>query len=562
MLLLCVFSIKAQPTNQRVTLQCQSCTIESALIQLKTNYGIHFSYSSDVVDVKQRVTVHASQQPLTVVLDQLFRNKGISYKIIGDQVVLKKVPILSTPPVHSVKPSGAIKSITPPQYSHAKDSVVLEYKEPVRIEAPVLVVPSTPDTVQALRELDKVYVLEQEEMKKKYKKKKDSIQTIQVIEKLRLKESWKEAKLALSASYKHLRDSILFSKKDTSWVKDTIPYSDELVYDDFQLTGLYPWSTHGKASPYFVNGYSINILPGYNGGVRYLEVGLVGNCIKHYVEGIQLGSVFNIVQQQVLGVQFAGGLNVTGREVLGGQFSGVVNYAGGVVSGVQAAGIVNVANESMQGTQLAGLVNVNRRFMSGAQVGCINVTKRLHGVQIGCINVADSLKGVPIGFLSFVKNGYGRVELYASETMWLNLNYKTGVKAFYNILHMGYSAKDPNYQRWSFGYGLGTCIQIGRRGQLNVDAIALHINENEWFTNNINEQFKLNVLLGVGLTKRVYLYGGPSFNTLFSEYKTTEGTIGSDIVPDKGVVHTERFFVDNREIVNSYWIGWQAGIRF
>ncbi|MFN8417087.1 MAG: STN domain-containing protein [Cytophagaceae bacterium] len=550
----------AQVNTQSISLRCINCTVEEAVQELKTKYGFRFSYSSDVIDVEQTVSVNVYQQSLTYTLDQLFKNTGIAYKIIGDQIVLKKAPI-PTPPVKPAPNSGSVPNVQKDTLTKIKDTVVVAKEQPL-ISPPVLYVEPREDTAAAIRELEKDYVVDQELLKQQYKHKKDSINRRNSMDKLNLRESWRDAKIALSKSFKELKDSILFSKKDTLTPIDSLKISDELAYDKFQITGAYPgWSTHGKASPYYLNAFSVNVLPGYNGAVNVLEVGLTGNILRKYSEGAQLATIFNIVQRQVFGVQMAGAFNLASMDVLGAQFAGAMNYSGGVVSGAQVAGAINLAMESMQGFQLSGGVNYNRRFLKGAQLGLINIARRIEGFQLGLINISDSIKGVPVGLISITKNGYSRFEFFASETMWGNFNYKTGVKAFYNIFHLGYDYVTSDYQRWTFGYGIGSCVQVAKRIQLNFDLIGLHVNENEAFTAVVNEQFKLNVLLGVGLTERIYLYGGPSFNTMFSEYKNAEGTIGSTMVPDK-VAHTEWIHTDDKTVKNTYWVGWQFGVRF
>jgi hypothetical protein len=551
----------AQVSTQPVSLRCINCSVEEALQELKTKYGFRFSYSTDVINVNQTVSINVYQQSLTSTLDQLFKNTGIAYKIIGDQIVLKKAST-QTPPVRPAPNSGSVPKVQKDTLTKIKDSVVVAKEQPL-ITPPVLYVEPTEDTSAAIRELDKVYVIDQDLLKQQYKTKKDSINRRNAMDRLNLRESWKDAKMVLAKSYKELKDSILFSKRDTTLAIDSLASNDALIQDKFQATAIYPSvSTHGKASPYYAIDFSLNALPGYNGAVNVLEVGLTGNILRRYLEGAQLGAIFNIVKKQAFGVQLAGAFNLVSMDMFGAQFAGAMNYNGGVVSGVQVAGALNLAMESIQGVQIAGAVNYNRRYLKGGQIGTINIARKVNGFQLGFINISDSIKGVPIGFISITKNGYSRVEFFASETMWGNFNYKTGVKALHNVFHLGYDYLTEDYQRWTFGYGFGSCVQLAKRVQLNFDLLGIHVNENEIFTSTINEQFKLNVSLALGITKRIYLYGGPSFNTMFSDYKNANGSIGSTLVPDKSIIHTEWINTEEKTIKNTYWIGWQFGVRF
>lgn len=217
----------------------------------------------------------------------------------------------------------------------------------------------------------------------------------------------------------------------------------------------------------------------------------------------------------------------------------------------------------MDGVQISGVVNQHNGTIYGGQIGLVNNARKISGFQLGLINICDSIKGVPIGLLSISKNGYGRIEGYYSETTQANILIKTGVKSFYNIFQFGTNFNSNDYYRWTFGYGIGSTIQMSKRSTISFDLLAMHINENQAFTNKINEQGQLRIMLGVNLSKRVSLFAGPTFNTSFSEFTNADGTIGSKMIPKESIVYDQ--FIDGNDdkaIYNSYWLGINAGIRF
>ncbi|WP_158538502.1 carboxypeptidase-like regulatory domain-containing protein [Chitinophaga skermanii] len=74
--------------HTRVSLTLRNQPLSDACEQLEKAYGIHFSFSRDVVKMNQRVTLEVKNEPLRKVMDMLFTQNGILYKRIGEQVVL------------------------------------------------------------------------------------------------------------------------------------------------------------------------------------------------------------------------------------------------------------------------------------------------------------------------------------------------------------------------------------------------------------------------------------------------------------------------------------------
>lgn len=79
------------------TINQNSITVKEVLTQLEKRSKFVFLYADKDVDVNRRVTVKATNQPLNVVLDQLFQNTNNSYTIDGSQVFITRKVVQSTP---------------------------------------------------------------------------------------------------------------------------------------------------------------------------------------------------------------------------------------------------------------------------------------------------------------------------------------------------------------------------------------------------------------------------------------------------------------------------------
>ncbi|MBC7449996.1 MAG: STN domain-containing protein [Cytophagales bacterium] len=552
-----------QVLDQKVSIQFQNIPLEQALKKIKMSYGVNFSYSPDQVDVTRIVSLNVSNVTLNQALVKLFKDVPVTYKAVGNQIVLKKgkdvVPVNAS---RSATKTVTAKAITNTDYTIPVSADTID--DPLSLEIKPLEVTAT-DSAEAIKELDYTYEKELTGLNIDYKYKKDSLERNVQAFKLKLKENWKSAKNVLATEYHELKDSIMYHKKIKELSPDTIDtggISDELIPSEGQFTFVYPLGTHMANSELYRNKYSGNLLVGYNGAVNGIEFGGIANIIYKEVHGAQFAGVTNITGEYVRGAQFAGVCNITKEEVIGAQFAGIANVSGGDISGVQAAGIVNVSNgHQMDGVQLAP-INEHNGTINGGQIGLINHARRVNGFQLGFINICDTIKGMPIGLLTITKNGYGRVETYYSETTQANLLIKTGVKSFYNIFQVGGNFSSNQY-RWTFGYGFGSTVQMSKNTCISFDLIAMHINENEAFTAKINDQAQLRIMLGVNFSKRVSLFVGPTLNTAFSEYTNSSGEIGSKMIPKNAIIYEQTLTTnDGKKIYNPYWIGLNAGIRF
>lgn len=96
------FAIGSYSQNSRLSIDQKNITIENLLqiIEAKTDY--HFMYSRIVVDVDKTIDIQVKDKLVSEILNDIFRNTDISYKIDGRLIGLSKMEDL-TPSIQQIK---------------------------------------------------------------------------------------------------------------------------------------------------------------------------------------------------------------------------------------------------------------------------------------------------------------------------------------------------------------------------------------------------------------------------------------------------------------------------
>jgi hypothetical protein len=295
---------------------------------------------------------------------------------------------------------------------------------------------------------------------------------------------------------------------------------------NFQFSVLPFLGTNKLLSGSINNDYSVNLLMGYSGGVRKLEVGGLVNGIRNDVQGLQVAGIGNIV----------------GGRVSGGQLSTTFNIAGYLEKGVQLSTFVNVTIKKSSGWQVSP-INFAHRVLKG-------------GLQIGFINIADSTDTVPIGLLSFVGsgNGYKRLELSVDENQTASFTFKTGVRKFYNILALHYNFTRKQ-EIFGVGYGIGKAFEIGRSWMFNTDLTTNALVEYDDYSPNLASMWKLDLSFEKQIARNAAVTFGPSIKYLtIDEYNSSSWVAKpfSKIPSYRSLSSTS---------TSTFWIGFQMGIR-
>ncbi len=599
--------------NTRIDIDVKDATVEQALKEIEKSVGFYFAYNTAYIDAERTVTMKRTNEPVKGILDDLFA-KRFKYLPVGDHVVLaprpkradKKEILLSgyiTDPesnpldsviVYVVDEEIVTLTRTDGSYSinlkPAKESICVSFSHP-----------SFEDTLLHIRPDDQII-------------------NIRLYRKTPPRDNSPLPYITAKEFDALQMDSVC---QDLALVKLFVP--DEAVYVANQLnTGMsIPFqvslipgvSSNSLSSGLHNNFFSLNILAGYSGGVKGVEVGSLVNVIQKNMYGIQAAGLSNIVNGEVIGFQVSGlfnynfgrvyglqvaGLsNVTRGHVTGAQIGGLFNFSKGKVSGAQAAGFVNVSGGIIEGAQLAGFANVNTDDSYGAQVaGVVNYSSNvagaqfasifnqaenikgvqicglvnncndtlagvqisslvnrahiLSGLQLGVINIVDSIAGgTPVGLFNWVKNGYKAIEISSGEFYPLEIYLKSGGKHFYSLVNVGIRNHDLGV-----GYGLGLVESLFPKVDLNVEVLSTSMLSMEK-PENMGQTYKGRLGVGFTVFKHFGITTGVSVTHFFPEY--------SSPLPHNG----SPFLLNSNDFLNNAiesgtratWIGWFLGIR-
>ena len=99
-LLILAVTLGMSAAARRVTVDVHNADAETVFKTLMQQSGKNFVYAAGLLD-GMKISVHANHRPLRKVLDDMFRNTDIRYKIKGDNVMLSRRParIKPLPPV-------------------------------------------------------------------------------------------------------------------------------------------------------------------------------------------------------------------------------------------------------------------------------------------------------------------------------------------------------------------------------------------------------------------------------------------------------------------------------
>lgn len=331
-------------------------------------------------------------------------------------------------------------------------------------------------------------------------------------------------------------------------------------------------STRGMMNTQIVNNFSLNLLGGYNGGVRGLEIAGLYNINRMNVEALQIAGVFNTVGGSVKGVQLAGIYNNVFGDLKGIQMSGIHNSVKGSQIGIQVSGLYNNVRKDSKGIQIAGIHNTVNGSQNGLQIafgyntgngkvrgaqiaGLFNYAKDLHGIQVGLVNITGSTSGYSFGLLNFKKGGYKKFTVTRNEISDVNFSIKTGDNKLYTILMAGRSERENEEKLTSFGIGLGKNIQLSRRLSYNPEISIQYLYLGNW--DNLNFLRKFDSPLTFRLARGIALSAGPSFNIYTAERidKNVPDTNTSTFVQNR----TERSnVIKDRGVLG--WVGWSFGL--
>ena len=307
--------------------------------------------------------------------------------------------------------------------------------------------------------------------------------------------------------------------------------------------------------------FSFNLLGGNYGYLKGLELGLVGNMIRHEAKGLQWALAYNyagsmkgvqaafmanVVDEELQGLQLAAFLNFADK-VNGVQLASGVNIALGKVKGSQVSFGLNVALEDVEGLQLGASLNVGIGENTDAQVGLMNIAVgKVRAVQLGLINYADD-SDVSIGLLSFTRKAPLHMHVWTSDTASVNLGIQFGSNYVYNILAIGMAPMTDNFTVQA-GYGIGGRIPLAEKWELNIDVMAWGVHDNGADWDDLNILSKGRITVHYRFMEHLGIFAGPTFNVL-----TTDASL-SNVTP----IHQWKERVEDYDVY--MWPGFVVGL--
>lgn len=367
----------------------------------------------------------------------------------------------------------------------------------------------------------------------------------------------------------------------------------------FQASVIPYIGTNWKITGSVTNRFSLNLLAGYTGGLKGVEVGGLLNITRNGISGVQIGGLGNIVGGRgkgwqigglfnfdlgkFYGVQAGGLFNYVPDTISGVQIGGLANILTGKIKGVQVAGLTNIVTSNcdgwqvsgllnltlkdirqvqitglanygndLDGLQIAGLVNIARWHNSGVQIaGLLNYANIVQGLQLGLINVSVKVeRGVPIGLFSYVHEGYHLFELSGNEIFYGNVAFKSGTRSFYNFVQAGIGS-DYKLQG---SYGIGTIFTLKKKLSMNLDASAGFV-YHPVDTVYHGLLLKFNPALEYRFAKHFAIFGGPAYNFFLFPKDAPSATT-------RGLSSYDFYFKSTENASIQMWIGGVVGVRF
>ncbi len=100
--------------DKSITIPRQHTTLYNALNQISEKAGCLFIYDSQIVESDKRVKLVADNQPLKLILDNILANPNITYKVIGQHILIysvKKEKLTSSQPKPLTAAHDTVKNI-------------------------------------------------------------------------------------------------------------------------------------------------------------------------------------------------------------------------------------------------------------------------------------------------------------------------------------------------------------------------------------------------------------------------------------------------------------------
>jgi TonB-linked SusC/RagA family outer membrane protein len=83
-----LLAVQSYSQTTRLNLNLKNTTVEEVISKIEGMTDFYFLYNKKIIDVERKVTMNVEKKQITEVLDLLFADSGVSYTIVGRQIVL------------------------------------------------------------------------------------------------------------------------------------------------------------------------------------------------------------------------------------------------------------------------------------------------------------------------------------------------------------------------------------------------------------------------------------------------------------------------------------------
>jgi hypothetical protein len=582
--------------SRKVSLNIPNCSLEVALREIGKAGQFRFSYDADLIPGNRQVSLKARNTAVNILLKEML-GKDVCPREVGNHVILvrSRVTAREKQPFSSMMVTGIILD--------AFDRRPLE-------EATVYEVGNNRSAVTGKNGTYKLVLPSGKKIrgvafcKSGYA---DTVVFIRQAHDQRVDVLLRPLTGGLS-KINSLRGTVVIKGTDSmGFVKWLVPREtminsknlDIRTSTTFQVSVIPYIGTNWKVTGSITNRFSLNLLAGYTGGLKGVEVGGLFNVTRNSIRGLQIGGLGNVVGGpgrgwqigglfnfdlgKFEGVQAGGLFNYVPDTIKGVQLGGLANILTGKINGVQIAGLANVVTHNcdgwqvaglmnltiqdvrkvqisglinwgsnVDGLQVAGLVNFAHRSINGVQVaGLLNCATTVYGLQLGLINVSNEIvRGVPIGLLSYVQQGYHLFELSGNEIFFGNVGFKSGTRSFYNFVQFGMGS-DYKLQG---SYGIGTIVTLKKQLSLSIDvSVGFVYHPSDTIYHGM--LLKFNPALEYRFAKHFAIFLGPAYNFFLF-------TKGEPSATSRGLSTYDFYFRSTENASIQMWLGGVLGVRF
>lgn len=605
--------------ERNISLEVRGESISEALKKIAQEGNFTFSYNPSSLEVNELVSFSANQKTVREILHIIFQNK-VKYKEKGKYLILQKDGTAEESNEFFIsgyvfdestgKKIAQVSVYEPLTFASAVSNQYGYYQ--MKLPSKNNRLPTTQITIRAAKQHYQVRKVSLEAKKTQYF---NIILAPEVSDTIPITTIYQQDSLAIRRANPDLPDSIIVEmvennrKEKESLAKRLVtPFSrfftsanqainqlniKDVLNKNWQI-GLLPYLSSNQLAGNTEVKFSLNLLAGYNAGVKNLEIGGLVNLVNGNVGGLQAaglmnwvaktvkdgaqlgglgnivggdvrylqaGGLFNVNSGQMQGFQAAGLFNFNAKGQQGFQSAGLFNFNSASSLGIQAAGLMNIQRGNYGGAQISGLLNITSRELEGVQIsGLVNIAKKVKkGIQVGVFNYADSAESIiPIGIFNYIrKGGYHRYELSFNDMAFTNFTFKTGVERFYTMLSVGMQPQQVTKRLWQFGYGIGSSFPLGKTTSVNLDMSAHHLSQDSF------SQY-LNLLNRASLSfekrwKWIGIAAGPAWNLFITDITSPSYQTIFDNFPQSGFFQNET--TDTGLRIRS-WAGAQVAVRF